>query len=177
MVPRYTILTRNQPRLEIWSKAVACSTCSLYSHKLPLRKYWGLSNDWAGSWLATQGPLYRDNQDRKKFIITDLVISPTQWSHNTAISTLLSRVWQIEKFKKFCRTRPEIVKEFKTEQDFDFASGDDYQAILPCNSIETKTYLIVTLGTGVLADVSGGDFNTGECQDMTLITLLAQTIQ
>ena len=143
MVPRYTILTRNQPRLETWSKAAACPTCSLYSHKLPLRKYWGLSNDWAGSWLATQGPLYRDNNFRKKFIITDLVISGTQWNHNTTISPADWRVWQIEKIKKLTAT----TRNSRLNRNY-FASGDDYQTILPCNFIETKTYLIVTVGIG-----------------------------
>ena len=51
------------------------------------------------NWLPKD--LYRDNKLRKKFIITDLVISATQWNHNTVISTLVSRVWQIEKIKKF----------------------------------------------------------------------------
>ena len=40
----------------------------------------------AGSDLATQGPLYRDNNFRKKFIITDSVISGAQWNHNTTIN-------------------------------------------------------------------------------------------
>ena len=42
----------------------------------------------AGSDLATQGPLYRDNNFRKKFIIADLVISGAQRNNNTTINTL-----------------------------------------------------------------------------------------
>ena len=54
-----------------------------------------------------------------------------------------------------------------------FASRDDYHTILLCNFIETKTYLIVTLAIG---RCQPGDFNTNQCQDMTLITLLAQLV-
>ena len=67
------------------------------------------------NWLPKD--LYRDNKLRKKFIITDLVISATQWNHNTVISTLVSRVWQIEKIKKFCLTEARVDDRLEGIQD------------------------------------------------------------
>ena len=101
------------------------------------------------NWLPKD--FYRDNNSRKKFIITDLVISGTQWNHNTVISTLVSRVWQIEKIEKFLSLTSLGGRLYTRNSRLSriyFASEDDYQTILPCNFIETKTYLIVTVGIG-----------------------------